>query len=53
MSGSLPTLKVMLRVRSPLLVLVLVMYSMPSTPLICCSMGVAMESTTVLQSAPG
>lgn len=29
------------------------MYSMPSTPLICCSMGDATESTTVSQSAPG
>lgn len=29
------------------------MYSMPSTPLICCSIGDATESTTVSQSAPG
>src|SRR2546425_10139993 len=53
MLGSVVMSKLTLRFISlPLVWLVEYMYSMLSTPLICCSMGVATDCSTVWASAP-
>ena len=51
--GSVLTLKSTVSVIEPLLALREYMYSMLSTPDICCSMGVATDWSTVTASAPG
>src|SRR5258708_10537217 len=51
-SISVPILKVTFIDISPLLVLLLCMYSMPGVPFTCCSMGVATVCSTVWASAP-
>src|ERR1022692_2265009 len=51
--GSVLTLKSTVRFIEPLLALREYMYSMLSTPDICCSMGVATDWSTVRASAPG
>src|ERR1700761_510732 len=51
-SMSVPILKVTFICISPLLVLLLCMYSMPGVPFTCCSMGVATVCSTVCASAP-
>src|SRR2546425_7705100 len=54
MLGSVVMSKLTLRFISlPLVWLVEYMYSMLSTPLICCSMGVATDFSSVTASAPG
>ncbi len=54
MFGSVVMSKLTLRFISlPLVWLVEYMYSMLSTPLICCSMGVATDCSSVTASAPG
>ena len=50
--GSVSTPKKTLRVMLPLLALTEYMYSMPSTPLTCCSIGLATDCSTVSASAP-
>src|SRR6201996_5001658 len=51
-SMSVPILKVTFIDISPLLVLLLCMYSIPGVPFTCCSMGVATVCSTVWASAP-
>src|ERR1700761_8515393 len=51
-SISVPILKVTFSVISPLLVLLLCMYSMPGVPFTCSSTGVATVCSTVCASAP-
>ena len=51
--GSVLTLKSTVSFIEPLLALSEYMYSMLSTPDICCSMGVATDCSTVTASAPG
>ena len=53
LSRLVPGLKVTVRVRPPSEVAWLYMYSMSSTPLTSCSIGVAMVSATVCADAPG
>ncbi len=53
LSRSVPSLKVMVMVSWPFEVAWLYMYSMSSTPLICCSMGAATVSEMVCAEAPG
>src|SRR4029077_7640163 len=50
---SVPSAKVTSRVYEPSLLLADDMYIMPSTPLICCSMGAATVSATTWALAPG
>src|SRR3954466_2128095 len=50
---STPFLNVTVRLYWPSLVLWEDMYIMPSTPLICCSMGAATASATTSADAPG
>ena len=52
-STSVPMRKVTVSARLPSAVAWEDMYSMFSTPLICCSIGVAMDSETVFALAPG
>src|SRR5579862_6452822 len=53
LSRSVPSLKVMVIVSWPFEVAWLYMYSMSSTPLICCSIGAATVSEMVCAEAPG
>ena len=53
MFRSVPSSKVTVRVYEPSLVLCDDMYSMPSTPLTCCSIGAATVSATTWALAPG
>ena len=53
LSGSVPRRKVTVSVIWPSVVAWLFMYSMPSTPLICSSMGVATVSAITFGLAPG
>ena len=52
-SGSVPTANVTVIDRKPLPALAERRYSMPSTPLICCSSGAATVSAIVSAVAPG
>src|SRR5204863_9864218 len=52
MSTLVPTSKVTLRFMVPSLAFVDIMYSMLSTPFICCSSGVATDCSIVRASAP-
>jgi hypothetical protein len=52
-SRSTPISKVMVREYDPSAELVEDMYSMPSTPLTCCSMGAATVAATTWALAPG
>ena len=53
MSGLVPSLNVTVSCMAPSLVHCDSMYSMPSTPLTCSSIGAATVSETVRASAPG
>src|SRR4029077_2129949 len=53
MSESMPSLKVTIRLKAPSLVHRDDIYTMPSTPLTCSSMGAATVSRTVAALAPG
>ena len=53
LSRSVPSLKVTVILAWPSLVEMLLMYSMSSTPLISCSIGVATVSATICAVAPG
>ena len=53
MSGSVPELKVMVTETDPLESLVEAMYSMPSRPVIACSMICVTEFSTACAEAPG